>query len=168
MKNISFATIGKILFVALILQGCSQSPAAQPVEPPTIAPTTVTVIQPTQTPLTTSTLTVTPPPTQTSTTAPTETPTITPTATTTPTFQEKMAHNIVFYLILPEKGRTDACGAITVEPIISKRLRTGDKIQDVQIALNMLFNVGAKHFGVYYNALWDTSLQVNTVKYDGL
>ncbi len=73
--------------------------------------------------------------------------------------------HIVFYLMLPEKGRIDACGNATSEPIISKRMRTGDKLQDVQIALNMLFSVGVQRYGVYYNGLWDTQLQVNTFKY---
>lgn len=74
--------------------------------------------------------------------------------------------HIVFFLIVPEKGRTDACGDISLVPIISKRYRTGDKLQDVQIALKMLFSVGTKYYGPYYNALWDTNMTINSFSYD--
>ncbi len=170
MKILPVIPLIKIMFALLLLQGCGQSPAAGQADSAPEAATTI-ISQPTHTPLPSSTpspvptQTDTPQPTQTPTQPPTGTPTVTPTASNTPTFGEMMKQNIVFYLLLPEKGRTDACGNITVEPIISKRLRTGDKIQDVQIALNMLFSVGVKYYGAYYNALWDTDLQVNTVKY---
>ena len=52
-----------------------------------------------------------------------------------------------------------------MEPIISKRIRTGDKLQDVQIALNMLFSVGGKYYGPYYNALWDTDFTIESTQY---
>ena len=74
--------------------------------------------------------------------------------------------HIVFYLILPEKGRTDACGDITIEPIISQRYRTGDRLADVQIALNMLLGMHVKRYGTYYSALWDTDLSIASTKYN--
>lgn len=74
--------------------------------------------------------------------------------------------HIVFYLIEPEKGHTDACGDMRVQPIISKRYRTGDKIQDVQIALNMLFSIGTPFYGAYYNALWNTRFDIQNIVYD--
>jgi hypothetical protein len=166
MKTTPFTLIIKILLLALILQGCGQTPATLE---PTIPPATATALPPTQTPLPSITPTATTLPTETATPLPsqtnTQTPTITPTAFRTPTIGELLKERIVFYLILPEKGRTDACGNITAEPIISKRFRTGDKIQDVQIALNMLFSVGVKRYGVYYNALWDSELTISKYQY---
>lgn len=170
MKTTPFTHIVKILLLVLILQGCGQAPATPE---PTIPPATATALPPTQTPQPASTATATaaptdtatPLPSQTASQTPTETPTITPTASKTPTLGELLKQRIVFYLILPEKGRTDACGNITAEPIISKRVRTGDKIQDVQIALNMLFSVGVKRYGAYYNALWDTDLTISKYQY---
>ena len=103
--------------------------------------------------------------TLTNTPLPTETSTPEPTATRTPTFGQMMKDNIVFYLIYPEKGRTDACGDIRVDPIISKRLRSGDKVYDVQVALNMLLGINTKIYGVWYNALWDSDMTINSVQY---
>lgn len=73
---------------------------------------------------------------------------------------------IVFFLIIPEKKRDDACGDILLDPIISKRYRTGDKLQDVQIALNMLFSVSARRYGAYYNALWQTRISIASYTYN--
>ena len=99
---------------------------------PTVKPSTTP--SQTETPLPTETLTPTFTPTV------TETPTLTPVPTFTETVSEMLRSHIVFFLIIPEKGHTDACGDISLEPIISKRYRTGDKVQDVQIALIMMFN----------------------------
>ena len=85
--------------------------------------------------------------------------------TNTPTFGEMMKDHIVFYLIQPETGRTDACGNITLVPIVSRRLRTGDKLADVQVALNMLFNLKRKIYIQWYNALWDTDLRIDDYQY---
>jgi hypothetical protein len=163
-----------LLGLALILSACA--PAATPTPAPSATPEpsatvpTATSVPPTitSTPLP-PTLTFTPPPSATPSDTPTplpsETPTQTPVPTATETLGEMLKNHIVFYLMLPEKGRVDACGNATAEPIISKRIRTGDKLKDVQIALNMLFSVGVRRYGVYYNGLWDTRLQVNTFKY---
>ena len=35
----------------------------------------------------------------------------------------------------------------------------------MQIGLQMLFDVGTKYYGPYYNALWDTQLTINSVEY---
>jgi hypothetical protein len=120
---------------------------------------------PTQTPTQLPTRTPAPLPTQTTTSVPTEVPLLASVATPTETISEKLKTHIVFYLIVPEKGRTDACGKITVMPIISKRLRTGDKLQDVQIALNMLFGIKQKIYASWYNALWGTDLNIQTFEY---
>jgi hypothetical protein len=66
---------------------------------------------------------------------------------------------------VPEHGRTDACGNISLIPIISQRHRTGDKLRDMQIGLQMLFDLGTRYYGPYYNALWDTRLTINSVEY---
>jgi len=50
-------------------------------------------------------------------------------------------------------------------PIVSRRIRTGDKLQDVQIALQMLFNVKRKIYVQWYNALWDTDLTIDSYQY---
>jgi hypothetical protein len=105
---------------------------------------------------------------ETATLEPTATETIAPTSAPTETLSEMLKTRIVFYLILPEHGRADACGAYSVEPIISKRYRTGDKLQDVQIALEMLFSVGYQFYGAYYNALWNTDLNIASTKYNPL
>ncbi len=130
----------------------------------TVTPTAVT---PTVTMTATATLTLTktisPTPTETPSATPTET--LTPIPTPTETISQQLQSRIVFYLFEPEFGRTDACGNPTLIPIISKRYRTGDKLQDVQIGLQMLFDLGVKHYGPYYNALWDTDLTINSLKY---
>lgn len=121
-------------------------------------PTVETVLTPTQTEAPTSSITSTP------TTAPAAT--LAPTAEKTETLGEKLKSHIVFYLIIPESSKhRDACGKITTEPIISKRMRTGDKVEDFQIALNMLFNIGSKYWGAYYNALWDTHFTIESAEY---
>ena len=154
------------VILALILAACSPTADATP----TTAVNTPTAASPVMTdtaaPSATATVSAsaTPEPSLTPTTAPS--PTVTPTAEPTETIGEKLKSHIVFYLVLPEKDRRDACGDITVQPIISKRLVTGDKLNDVQIALNMLFNVGNKFYGVYYNALWDTHFDIQSTQYD--
>jgi len=157
-----------ILMIFVVLAAAC-APASTTALPATALPTSTaspatstpsdTPLPPTGTPLPSST------PSETSSPLPTETFTPTPTAAATETIGEMLKTHIVFYLILPEKGRTDACGNMSVEPIISKRLRTGDKFQDVQIALNMLFSVGSQFYGAYYNALWNTDLEIASFKY---
>jgi hypothetical protein len=85
--------------------------------------------------------------------------------TNTPTIRQMLKDHIVFYLIEPEKGRQDACGDIKLVPIISKRMRSDDKVKDVQIALQMLFSVKRKIYVQWYNALWDTDLRIDTYQY---
>lgn len=94
-------------------------------------------------------------------------PAATPSLVSTPTetVSQLIKSRIVFYLIVPEHGRTDACGNPTLIPIISQRHRTGDKLRDMQIGLQMLFDLGVKYYGPYYNALWDTKLTINSVEY---
>lgn len=94
---------------------------------------------------------------------PTATPSLVPTPTET--VSQLLKSRIVFYLIVPEHGRTDACGNPTLIPIISQRHHTGDKLRDVQIGLQMLFDLGVKYYGPYYNALWDTRMTINSVEY---
>lgn len=166
MKNLPIKTILFLsLIFTLILGACAPQATPQPtVAAPEASPTTEPTLALTETPLPTATETATAiPPTETSTPAPTAT--ITPTERPTETIGEMLKTHIVFYLILPEKGRDDACGDILTEPIISKRYRTGDVLNDVQIALNMLFSVSVKRYGVYYNALWDTDLKIASTKY---
>lgn len=157
MKKLSL-----LLVLAFLAAACAPAPTPVPATmtaspiPPTA---TSTPVPPTETQPPTVT------PSETPTPLPTETFTPEPTATNTETIGEMLKTHIVFYLILPEKGRTDACGEITVEPIISRRLRTGDRLQDVQIALEMLFSVGTQFYGVYYNALWNTDLEIASYKY---
>ena len=86
--------------------------------------------------------------------------------TATETLSDMLKTRIVFYLILPQKGHTDACGDITLVPIITKRYRTGDRLADVQIALNMLMGMHIQRYGVYYNALWNTDLSIASTKYN--
>lgn len=94
-------------------------------------------------------------------------PAATPSLVPTPieTVSQLLKSRIVFYLIVPEPGRADACGNPTLIPIISQRHRTGDKLRDMQIGLQMLFDLGVKYYGPYYNALWDTKLTINSVEY---
>lgn len=99
----------------------------------------------------------------TKTTVPTET--AQPQPTNTPTFGEMMKDHIVFYLIQPQEGREDACGNITVVPIVSKRLRSNDKLYDVQVALQMLFSLKRKTYIRWYNALWDTDFTIDSYDY---
>ncbi len=166
MKKLQIA-----LAILVFLSACA------PASTPTALPATATSLPASATPVNTPippTATATPIPspttaptaTETATTPPTETATPALAATATQTLSEKLQTHIVFYLILPEKGRTDACGNITLEPIISQRMRTGDKIQDVQIALNMLFSVGSQFYGAYYNALWNTQLDIQSYTYE--
>jgi hypothetical protein len=117
---------------------------------PTLIPTQVPTSLPTETPLP----------------APTEIPAAVLAPTNTPTFREMMKDHIVFYLILPQKDRQDACGDIQLVPIVSRRMRTGDKLADVQIALQMLFNLKRKIYIQWYNALWDTNLTIGSYKYN--
>ena len=173
MKNSSL-TILIFVLVVVLLAGCGPAPSAKPTE--VSATAIVTQVTATRTLAPTATATDSPTATFTpSVTAspllPTETPTPTPseTASAIPTATETIAQqlksHIVFYLILPEKGRIDACGNISLIPIISKRLRTGDKLRDMQIGLQMLFDLGTKYYGPYYNALWDTKLTFNSIEY---
>lgn len=156
-----------IFVAAMLLSACSTGTATQPGTTPTEIPptstTSPTTVPPTETLTSTLTETATPNPINTITPAPTET--ATPIPTSTETIGEQLKSRIVFYLIQPEHGRTDACGEITLVPIISKRYQTGDKLRDMQIGLQMLFDIGAKYYGPYYNALWDTQLTINSVEY---
>ncbi|MDX9993032.1 MAG: hypothetical protein RBS68_13415 [Anaerolineales bacterium] len=153
--------------VAMLMAACSTGTATQSAATPTEIPPTSTpsssAVPPTATLTSTPTETATPTQTKTFTPAPTETATSIPTPTET--IGEQLKSRIVFYLIKPEPDRTDACGEITLVPIISKRHRTGDKLRDMQIGLQMLFDVGSKYYGPYYNALWDTQLTINSVEY---
>ena len=168
MKFLIYLVIGVFLMTACLPVATESLPTANLDLPttefqastntPTVKPSTTP--SQTETPLPTETLTPTFTPTV------TETPTLTPVPTFTETVSEMLRSHIVFFLIIPEKGHTDACGDISLEPIISKRYRTGDKVQDVQIALNMMFNTGARYYGIYYNALWDTDLYINSYTYD--
>lgn len=155
-----------LVFVLSVLLGaCVPAATPEPTEIPTLTPST------TASPTATVTATATFTPTKTETPLPTETFTPTPTETLTPiptpteTTSQLLKSRIVFYLILPEHGRTDACGNPTLIPIISQRHRTGDKLRDMQIGLQMLFDLGVKYYGPYYNALWDTKLTINSVEY---
>lgn len=121
---------------------------------------------PSETPTPTPTLPPTALPTETPLPPPTEVPTAVLEPTNTPTFREMMKDHIVFYLIQPQKGRQDACGDIQLVPIVSRRMRTGDKLADVQIALQMLFNLKRKIYIQWYNALWDTNLTIDSHKYN--
>lgn len=166
MKNRPIKIILVSLLVLTLAACAAQTPAptTQP-EPSATSAETATSIPPTETTRPTQTNTPTP-------AAPTETPTpsTTPTATIAPTKTETIGEmlktHIVFYLLLPEKKRRDACGDITPIPIISKRLITGDKIQDFLIALNMMFSVGGKYYGIYYNAMWDTDFTIENYQYN--
>jgi hypothetical protein len=156
------------LLAALLLQACATAEGGFRL----FAPTATQTATPTQTatstpvpPTATSTATITPTATLTRTPKPTQTPSPEPSATPTETISQQLKSRIVFYLILPELGRTDACGDISLIPIISKRYRTGDKLRDMEIAMQMLLSVGVRRFGVYYNALWDTQLTINSIKY---
>lgn len=156
-----------LLCLALVASACA--PAATPAPAATAAQLdTLTPSIPTETALPSATFTTAPSltPTETATLLPSETPTQTPTAASTETFGEKLKNHIVFYLLIPEGNRRDACGDIKEVPIISKRIRTGDKLQDVQIALRMLFSIGAKYYGPYYNALWDTQFTIESTEYN--
>jgi hypothetical protein len=154
------------LFFFVLLTACATPATPAPFTATAVAATatqvaaTETHLPPTQTSAPSAT------PSQTASPQPSPTSTLEPTATSTETIGQMLKTHIVFYLIIPEKGRLDACGDIKVEPIISKRIRTGDKLQDVQIALNMLFNVGARRYDVYYNALWDTQFTIEAVDYN--
>ena len=108
-----------------------------------------------------------PTPTDTETPEPTATdePVLNVKPTNTPTFGEMMKDHIVFFLIQPELGREDACGKFTLVPIVSRRMRTGDRLQDVQIALQMLFNLKRKVYVQWYNALWQTDLTIDSYQY---
>lgn len=173
MKIYSF-TILKLILIGSILAGYGQTLSAQPTEVAatatvaqatatlTLAPTATAIGSPTAT--VTSSVTATPaPPTETPTPTPSETASAIPTATET--IAQQLESHIVFYLIVPETGRFDACGNISLIPIIAKRLRTGDKLRDMQIGLQMLFDLGTKYYGPYYNALWDTKLTFNSIEY---
>jgi hypothetical protein len=175
MPMMVFITYGDALFMRLpeqdkIIQAAlaparwtpTSAPSATRTAPPTLAATS------TPTPTTTSTATATStdtplPPTNTATFEPTQPPRE---ATKTPSIGEMLKTHIVFYLIISSTKRHDACGNFKLEPIISKRIRTGDKLQDVQIALNMLFSVSGKYYGPYYNALWDTDFTIESTEYN--
>jgi hypothetical protein len=131
-------------------------------------PTIQLTSTPTQTPAPTQTElpSSTPTPTNTRIPQPTDTPTPAIEPTNTPTFREMLKNHIVFYLIQPQKGHQDACGDIQVVPIVSRRLRTGDKVYDVQVALQMLFNMRRKIYIQWYNALWDTNLTIESYDYN--
>lgn len=167
MKKLPIKTVLFLsLTFTLILGACAPQATPQPISSTTAAPEASPTTEPTSLPTETPLPTESPTETMTATALP-PTETSTPEATPRPTetIGEMLKTHIVFYLILPEKGRTDACGDILTEPIISKRFRTGDVLNDVQIALNMLFSVGVKRYGAYYNALWDTDLKIASTKY---
>jgi len=162
MKN----TLVLICLATLLLTACSPGTKVEPTAESTETPFTTassTAAPPTATLTATLTETATPQPTATFSPTPTETQT--PIPTVTETISQQLKSRIVFYLIKPEHGRTDACGDFSLIPIISQRYRTGDKLRDMQIGLQMLFDVGGKYYGPYYNALWDTKLTINSVEY---
>jgi len=137
---------------------------------PTIVPTLTPIPTQTQAPIIRPTIsvatpTLTPTPTETSIPQPTNVPAAALKPTNTPTFGEMLKDHIVFYLIQPQKGREDACGKITLVPIVSRRMRSGDKLEDVQVALRMLFSLKRKIYIQWYNALWDTDLTIDNYKY---
>jgi len=152
----------KSIFLAIIIMATACSPAVTSVPTTTQIPSATT--RP-QTSTSSPTLTLTSTITATATLAPTATATSTSSPAPTESLAEMLKTHIVFYLILPETGHTDACGKFTLEPIITKRFRTGDKVQDVQIALNTMFGLGVKYYGAYYNALWNTDLTINSYEY---
>jgi len=161
--------ISVFLAFTLALSACAS--AAIPTASLTLAAAssdTITPSLPSETPLPLVTFTLEPSltPSETPTVLPSETPTLVPTATSTQTLSEQLKTHIIFYLLIPEGKRQDACGDIKEVPIISKRMRTGDKLQDVQIALNMLFSVGRKLYGPYYNALWNTRFTIESFDYN--
>lgn len=160
-----------VLLILFLLTACQ--PAASPEAAETPAPAAQTgspVPPPSATPVPTELPSATPAPTESPTAslppASTETLSPAPSAAPTESIGEMLKTHIVFMLILPEKGRSDACGDFRLEPIISKRYRTGDKIRDAQIALNLLFSVGRQYYGAYYNALWNTDFTINSYTYD--
>ncbi len=182
---IEFSLIGLLLFVPVLIFSVygdkllargpesAQISAISMVLAPSAPeePTVTSTMTPRPTPTSTSTPTSSPtpsptetplPPTETATPEPTETP-LDPTQT--PTLREMLKNHIVFYLIQPEKNRVDACGDIQLVPIISRRLRSGDKLYDVQVALNMLFSLKSKIYIQWYNALWDTNLSIDSYQY---
>lgn len=183
---IEFSLIGLLLFVPVLIFSLygdkllTRGPASAQISAISIvlapsAPDAKPTITSTATP--SSTLTPTPTSTNTPTPSPTETP-LPPTATATleptetpldptktPTFGEMLQDHIVFYLIQPEKDRQDACGDIHLVPIISRRMRSGDRLYDVQVALTMLFNLKSKIYIQWYNALWDTDLSIDSYEY---
>lgn len=155
--------------INLVLEPPSPTP-----EDPTLTPTIEATSTPVPSPTATQTLTPTPfPVLQESLPTDTPTPVVEPTdvpsfggkPTPTETIGEMMKTHIVFYLIQPVEGHTDACGNIQLVPIISRRLRSGDKLYDVQVALNMLFNLKRKVYIKWYNALWDTDLRIDSYQY---
>lgn len=83
----------------------------------------------------------------------------------TASLADRLRDNIVYYLIRPASNRTDACGSLGLVPIISYRMRSGDRLQDVQVALNMLFGLKNRTYLGYYNALWDTDLSIGSYQY---
>jgi hypothetical protein len=151
----------QISAISLVL--APPAPDAKPTRAPTITPTVAPTSTSTPTNSPAPSPTETPlPPTATATPEPTETP---PDPTETPSLGEMLEDHIVFYLIQPEKGREDACGNIQLVPIVSRRLRSGDKLNDVQVALNMLFSLKRKIYIQWYNALWDTDLTIDSYEY---
>jgi hypothetical protein len=142
--------------INLVLGASNPEPTLQATSTPSRTPT------PTQTQVPTSR----PTPTNTRIPEPTEIPTSALTPTNTPTFREMLKDHIVFYLIQPQKGHQDACGDITLVPIVSRRMRTGDKIYDVQVALQMLFNLKRKIYIQWYNALWNTGFTIDSYQYN--
>lgn len=151
-------TLRLVFVMSTILGACAPYAAPAPTSLPASTPSPTaspTTAPPTATPTAAATLT----PTQTASPLPTETP------TPTETISQLLKSRIVFYLLAPEQGRSDACGSPSLIPIISKRHRTGDKLRDMQIGLQMLFDLGVKYYGPYYNALWDTNLTINSVEY---
>lgn len=185
---IELSLISLLLFVPMLIFGMygnklfGRAPQPAPISAinlvlrPSVSDATPTILPtytppPTETPTNSPTPSPTQSPTSSPTPSPTETATLEPTAapldpTNTPTFGEMMKDRIVFYLIQPEKGREDACGDIQVIPIISKRLRSGDKLDDVQVALNMLFSLKRKIYIQWYNALWDTDFTIENYQYN--
>lgn len=143
-----------------LILGASSASNPRPTKVPTQTPmptrgvvVAARIIRPTQTPI--------PKPTDVPTEVPTDIPVVAAPPTNTPTFGQMLHDHIVFYLIQPEPGHDDACGNVQLVPIISRRMRTGDKYYDVQVALEMLFNLKRKIYIKWYNALWDTDLSID-------
>ncbi len=147
-----------------LVLGASSAMNSAPTIAPTLTPKPTRTLVPTSRP-TIEVVAFNPTPTNTSLPQPTKIPPIALKPTNTPTFGEMLKDHIVFYLIQPELGREDACGNIQLVPIVSRRMRSDDKLYDVQVALQMLFSLKRKIYIKWYNALWDTDLTIDSYEY---